>query len=239
MSAAGRRCGPGFFPPGYWAEVEPAAVRDELRRGFGRWGLPGSFRLDNGGPWGSSGDLPTDLGLWLLGLGVGLLFNPPCRPDMNGVVERSQGTGKRWAEPWDCATPAELQRHLDRMDPILRDEYPSAGGRSRLEAFPGLAHSGRSYTAASERRQWDLEPVLAHVAEYAVVRRVDRSGMVSLYNRTRYVGKAHGGQDIYVTLDPLRREWVFADAQGRQLRSQPAEELTAERILSLTVTHRR
>jgi hypothetical protein len=195
--------------------------------------------VDNGGPWGSSGDLPTDLALWLLGLEVELLFNPPCRPDKNGVVERSQGTGKRWAEPWECATPEELQQHLDEMDVILREQYPSIAGRSRREAFPGLAHSGRRYSPTWERRHWDLEKVLAHLAEYAVVRRVDRSGMVSLYNRTRYVGKVHRGKDLYVMLDPVQREWIFADSEGRQLRSQPAEEISRERIETLTVTHRR
>jgi hypothetical protein len=39
-------------------------------------------------PWGSSGDLPTDLACWLTGLGVGLLTNPPRRPQANGVIER-------------------------------------------------------------------------------------------------------------------------------------------------------
>jgi hypothetical protein len=210
-----------------------------LRQAFGRWGLPERFRLDNGGPWGSSGDLPTDLALWLIGLGIGLVFNPPARPEKNGVVERSQGTGKRWAEPWTCATPEELQRRLDEMDGVLREEYPSVAGQSRWEAFPGLAHSGRRYSPAGEGRLWDLAKVLAHLTEYAVVRRVDKSGMVSLYNRTRYVGKPHSGKDIYVLLDPVRREWIFADERGQQLRSQPAEEISRERIRSLTVTHRR
>jgi hypothetical protein len=223
----------------YWAEVEPAAVQDELRRAFGQWGLPLRFRVDNGTPWGSSGDLPTDLALWVLGLDVDLLFIPPCRPDKNGVIERSQGTGKRWAEPWKCATPAELQRHLEEMDVILREEYPSIAGQSRRKAFPGLAHSGRRYSVAGERRVWDLDRVLTRLAEYTAVRRVDRSGMVSLYNRTRYVGKLHRGKDIFVLLDPQRREWVFTDAGGRQLRCQPAEEISRERIVSLTVTHRR
>jgi hypothetical protein len=228
-----------FSPREYWAEVEPTAVQAELRQAFACWGLPERFRVDNGIPWGSSGDLPTDLALWLIGVGVGLLFNPPCRPDKNGVVERSQGTGKRWAEPWQCATAAELQQHVEQMDAILREEYPSIDGRSRRAAFPGLAHSGRRYSLSWERRQWDLDKVLAQLAEYAVVRRVDRSGMVSLYNRTRYVGKGHAGKDIYVLLDPQRREWLFTDGEGRQLRSQPAEEITRERILQLNVTHRR
>ncbi len=39
-----------------------------LRAAFARWGMPVHIRVDNGYPWGSTGDLPTELGLWLLGL---------------------------------------------------------------------------------------------------------------------------------------------------------------------------
>ena len=46
-------------------------------------------------------------------------------------------------------------------------------------------------------------------------------------------------QRASVMVDPERVEWVFADADGRQLRTQPAAELSAERIRSLTVTNRR
>src|SRR5271157_1101411 len=31
--------------------------------------MPARIRVDNGTPWGSAGDLPTDLALWLFGLG--------------------------------------------------------------------------------------------------------------------------------------------------------------------------
>src|ERR671934_175688 len=71
-------------------------VQPLLRQAFGRWGLPGGLRVDNGKPWGSWSDLPTALALWLLGLGIELHWNPPRQPQRNGVVERSQGTGKRW-----------------------------------------------------------------------------------------------------------------------------------------------
>jgi transposase InsO family protein len=66
-------------------------VQTVLRNTFKRWGRPLRFRVDNGVPWGSSGDLPPDLVLWLLGLGVETVTNPPRRPQDNGVVERSQG----------------------------------------------------------------------------------------------------------------------------------------------------
>jgi hypothetical protein len=206
MSAAGPSCGRPFSPQGRWLHVAPAAVQAELRRAFARWGLPATFRVDNGGPWGSSGDLPPELALWLVGLGVVMHWNDAQAPEQNGVVERSQGTGKRWAEPWQCATAAELQRRLHEMDAIQREAYPSIGGQSRAAAFPGLAHSGRRYSEAWERRHWDVQRVLAHLAGYAVVRRVDKNGDVSLYHRPHYVGCMHRGKDIYVMVDPVSRE---------------------------------
>jgi hypothetical protein len=210
-----------------------------LRRAFARWGRPGTIRVDNGGPWGSAGDLPTDLALWLIGLGVGVHWNDPHRPAQNGVVERSQGTGYRWAEPGRCDTPAELHRRLRAMDEIQRAAYPSVDGRPRTTAYPGLRHSGRGYTRGWERRHWSHRRALEHLAGYAVARRVDQNGDAWLYHRPHYVGSLHRGQQVHAMLDPVRVQWVFTDSQGRQLRVQPAEELSARRIRTLTVANRR
>lgn len=194
--------------------------------------------MDNGHPWGSKGDWPTDLALWLIGLDVEMLWNPPRRPQDNGVVERSQGTGKRWTEPAKCRTPQELQERADDMDQIQREEYPSVHGRSRWQAYPELAHRQRPYSQAWEKDHWDLELVLAHMADYSVSRRVDSKGQVSLYGRNHYVGKPYARQDVYVMFDPLDREWVFSNAQGTQLRRRTAQEITPERIKKLQVAHR-
>jgi hypothetical protein len=213
-------------------------VQVALRTAFYRWGRPQRLRVDNGTPWGSIGDWPTELALWLIGSGIGMIWNPPRSPQDNGVIERSQGTGKNWAEPQTCHDPAELQGRLDRMDRVQREAYPSVRGRSRCQAFPELRHSGRLYNKAWEDREWDLESVLAHMADYRVVRRVDSKGQVSLYNRNHYVGKHHRGVDIYVLLDPLACEWVFTGTDGTQLRRKAAEELNRERICNLNVLHR-
>src|SRR5258706_15885797 len=110
-----------------------------------------------------------------------MMGNPPRCPQANGVVEHSQGTGKRWAEPWTCRDADELQRRLEQQDGIQRERSPSIEGKSRMAAFPGLAHSGRAYQETDEEQQWRLEPVLSHLADYEVVRRVDGGGSVSLY----------------------------------------------------------
>jgi len=209
-----------------------------LRKLFARWGLPESLRIDNGMPWGSRGDLPTDLACWLAGLGVGLLINPPRRPQANGVIERYQGVGK-WGEPQSCRSAAELPRRMDELDRWQRDLYPTRDGRPRCEVYPGLKHSGRRYTPAREKAMWELRRAWAWVGAHLVRRLVDSQGKVSLSNRPYTVGLKWSGQEIWVGFDPECGEWMFQDEGGHEIRRQTAPELSAERILAPDVTNRR
>jgi hypothetical protein len=214
-------------------------VQERLRAAFARWGLPRRLRVDNGKPWGSWSDLPPALALWLIGLGIAVTWNDPRCPQQNGVVERSQGTAKRWAEPHACQAVAELQARLDADDVLQRERYPQAQGRSRWELFPGLAHTGRPYREADEARAWRLGRVRDHLAGYAVRRRVDRQGKVSVYNRNLYVGVVHGGQEAWVQFDPEQGQWLISDGAGRQLRALPAPEISAASIRSLQLAGRK
>ena len=223
------------FPIGRWAEVSPGAVQGQLRKAFTTWGRPQRVRVDNGPPWGSTGGWPTALALWLLGLGVDVSWNRPRRPKENAVIERTQGVSQRWVEPSTCANVAELQRRLDRMDRVQREQYPSIEGRSRREAFPRLVHSPRGYSLAWEKAHWSLGRVLECLAEYVLRRRVDRGGKVWLYDRGHWVGRAWAGEEVYVTIDPWTRQWVFQDASGEEIRRLPARELTREGIVGLSV----
>jgi hypothetical protein len=175
----------------------------------------------------------------LIGLGIAMIWNPPRRPQDNGVVERSQGTGKRWGEPHTCRDPEELEQRLKEADRIQREAYPSIKGRSRLEAFPELCQPTRLYSKTWERRCWNLQLVLEHLADYSVLRRVDRKGQVSLYNRNHYVGKQYAGQDVYVAFDPLDIEWLFTLAGGAQVRRKSATEISQKTVTKLEVSHRR
>jgi hypothetical protein len=227
------------FDQGNFASVGGWAIQSHLRRVFRRWGRPQRFRVDNGTPWGSCGDFPTDLALWLIGLEIGMIWNPPRQPQKNGKVERSQGVGQAWAEPWTCASARELQQRLREMDHIQREEYPHRDGQSRWSLFPELKHSGRIYDKTWEGRHWNMGLVLEHLAQYLVSRQVDAAGHVSIYNRNYYVGRHHQGKIVTIMLDPEARRWAVLDAEGRELRTHPAEELSRQRIVNLQVTHRR
>ena len=78
-SVAAECSGPTSSPQGHLNEVPPREVQQRLRRAFTRGGRPERLRIDNGAPWGSAGD-PTDLALWLIGLGVAMDWNPPRPP---------------------------------------------------------------------------------------------------------------------------------------------------------------
>jgi hypothetical protein len=195
--------------------------------------------VDNGSPWGSRGDLPTELVLWLAGLAVRVHAIRPRRPQDNGVVERSQGTAKRWGDPPSCHCAQELQAGLDEADRIQREVYPNRGGRSRLEVFPELKHSGRSYARADEPATWDLERARQCLAGYGVIRAVNGSGCVSVYNRSQYVGTAYRNSNVIVRYDPQKNSWLFYTTDGGLLNTQAASEISTEMICNMQVSLRR
>lgn len=213
-------------------------MQSSVRQAFSRWGRPRGLRVDNGSPWGSWSDLPTDFALWLIGLGIDMIWNPPAQPQDNGTVERSQGTGKRWAEPKSCSTLEELQVRLAALDQIQREDYPIQDGCSRMALYPQLRHSERVYTASWEKRNWSLERVFEHMAGYAVTRRVDKTGQIKLLNRNLYIGVLHAGQTVYVMFDPQLREWIIADEERRELRRKPADYVSRANIVNLKLMHR-
>jgi hypothetical protein len=206
-------------------------VQQALRAPFRHWGLPQWLRVDNGVPWGSFNDLPTRFALWVVGLGVQWHWNAPRCPQQNPKSERSQGTGKRWAEPGGCRSVAELQQRLDEADRLQREAYPTKSGSSRWELFPDLRHSGRPYTRAWEERAWDLRRVEEHLAEYVAVRRVSCGGHVGVYDQPRYVGRQYLGQYVQVQYDPQAHGWLISDAQGRELRRHSAPEISRDLLV--------
>ena len=183
--------------------------------------------------------MPTALALWLVGLGVNMTWNPPGEPRRNAVVERFQGVGQCWLEPRTCATAEELQKRADASDVIQRREYPAIGGLTRMEAFPGLAHSGRRYRRRDEKRQWDLDRVLQWLSGHAVRRRVSKDGKISVYDRNLWVGREWSGHQVWVRLDPEDKAWLIIDDKKSLLNRVPADELTAERIWALSVSRER
>ncbi len=215
---------------------------------FERWGLPGSVRVDNGWPWGTSSGLMPFLGLWLIGLGVEVIHNPARRPERNAKVERFHGLVEPWGEPGTCPNFETWQERLGWIAEVQRERYPSIDGKpngklgengkqTRLEAFPSLRTTARPYTSAEEPERWSLELVKAYLARGRWRRRVDKVGRIKLYDRPYSVGRAYKGQDVFVEFEPTTTAWVYRDRAGREIDREAAKEITVGPIVNLEVSH--
>lgn len=211
--------------------------------------------MDNGWPWGSSSGLVPNLALWLIGLGVAVIHNPPRRPEHNAKVERFHGLVEPWGEPSTCPDFAAWQAKLGLVVEIQRERYPSIvralgkGGRAsdgrasggkqtRLEAFPSLRTTTRPYRSAEEAERWSLGLVKAFLATGRWRRRVDKVGRIKLYDRPYSVGRPYKGQDVFVEFDPTQTAWVFRNKAGREIGRKTAKEIAVGSIVNLEVSHR-
>jgi hypothetical protein len=170
---------------------------------------------------------------------VAVIANPPRSPQSNGVVERGQGVGKQWCEPWTCASDLELQERLERMDRVQRELYPNRRGQPRLVAYPGLEHSGRPFDPDQEGSTWDLQKVWDLMGTHRVPRLVDRGGKVSVYNRPYSVGVVWTGRTVWVGFDPVEGKWTFQDEHGHEIRRREAPELSRESVCGMEVSNHR
>jgi hypothetical protein len=230
---------PSFPPQGHWEKVTPDAIRDMFRRVFSQWGLPQAVRVDNGYPWGTPRDLPTELALWLIGLGVAVIWNPPAEPWENPKVERCQGVADAWAEPHRCAGLESLSEHLAWACRVQREEYPSIRGASRVESYPELMKKSCSYNIHDEPGIWKLDRVDGWLSQRRWIRRVGSNGTISMYGHHRSLGRGYRGQEVGVRFDGATRYWVVADNAGKVLAQFLAWELSQQRILSLAVGRKR
>ena len=197
------------------------------------------MRVDNGKPWGSWSDLPPAPGV--------VADRPGGRRDLErpaaAATERRGGAvagdgqavggAARLRQPGGAAGPPGRRR------PAAAGAVSRRRGTQPLGAVPGSRAQRPPYREADEAGAWCLGRVRDHLAEWAVPRRVDSQGKVSIYNRNIYVGVLYAGRDVWVQFDPGHGEWLINDGGGQQLRARPAPEIDAESIRGLRLSGRK
>jgi transposase InsO family protein len=107
-------------------DEQAETVQQHLERTFRRYGLPAAFLVDNGVPWGTCSAVRwTKLRVWLLKLGVDVIYARPYHPQTKGKNERFHRTLK--AEVLSMRTfrtSSELQKAFDRWRHVYNNERP-------------------------------------------------------------------------------------------------------------------
>ena len=111
------------------ANQQRGTVQSHMETTFRRYGLPDAIFVDNGSPWGDASHRHwTGLRVWLLKLGVELIYSRPYHPQSRGKNERFHRTLKdevfalrRFGEL------ASVQRAFDAWREVYNFERPHQG----------------------------------------------------------------------------------------------------------------
>lgn len=125
-------------------------VQAHLETAFRRYGLPARMNFDNGAPWGSPSQpgQVTELGLWLIRLGIRVSHSRPYHPQTNGKEERFHRSlkaevlnGKSFEHLAHVQTAFDRWRRVynhERPHEALQMQTPISRYRPSPRAFPEI-----------------------------------------------------------------------------------------------------
>jgi len=166
-----------------------STVRSRLTGAFQLYGLPERMLMDNGAPWGSSGQSQhTRFTAWLIRLGVTVSHGRPHHPQTQGKDERFHRTlkleviGRRpvWRDNPEVQTAFDSWRpeyNFSRPHEALGLEPPASRYRPSPRPFPSKL------------------PPIEYDADFEV-RRVRGNGRIKLKGRHFFLGKAFAGDPV-------------------------------------------
>ncbi len=210
-----------FFPKKKICEVPLLEVQGALITIFKNWGIPGWIKVDNGRPFGDPNlELIPVLALWLIGLGIKVIWNRPATPQDNAVVERSQGVMARWTEYARCRDTTAFQSRLWREAEFHNFHFPirRKGNKTRIQLFPQLPHTGTDWNPAN----FKLCRVLAFIAGGQWERIVSSKGQIYCYGKRFSVGTHYKHQKVSIKLDPDKNQWNIFDPTGNFIKTHPS-----------------
>lgn len=233
---------PKLSPLFHINEVNKVDLRDFLIELFKQWGIPKKIRVDNGSPFGSPqlNTIPP-MALWLISLGIEMVWNRPGTPQDNAKVERLQGTTSRWAEYKDCLNLTHLQNKLDEACLIQREKYrvTRLSLKTRLEAFAELKKNSRRY---DDKNPIKLEKLYEFLSTVTFVRKVNRqSGVFTFFNRITFLSRKpelRTLRRIFIRFNTEQRQWMIFNDIGDQVAILEANYLNKEDVRNLTVCQR-
>ncbi len=198
-----------------------------LRLAFWYWGMPGQLRVDRDSIYfdnASQSPFPTQLHLFLLGLGIDLVIGPPHQPRYRAITERSHQTwdqqvlaGQRFAD-WEA-----LWQALETRRDFLNRQLPcrSTDNLPPLCAHPQAAVARRPYTPAQEPALFDVERIYTYLSQGQWFRKASNVAVVALGQQHYGLEQTWAKHEVQITFDPADRCLVFLDQDGQRTKRRP------------------
>jgi transposase InsO family protein len=180
-------------------------VQDVLARTFSTYGLPERILCDNGSPWGVTGNESqyalrsyTQLEVWLMKLGIGLIHGRAAHPQTQGKEERFHRT-----------LTAELLRyrlmrdmpHCQNQFDQWRHQYNCLRPHEAINMQPPISH----YQVSSR----PYPPIILppHYDSTDITRRTGEGGKIHFKGNHYRIGKAFIGE--WIAIRPTLLENIY------------------------------
>lgn len=162
-------------------------VQGHLQAVFARYGLPEAILCDNGPPWGAGlgwrawGPFYTGLAVWLIRLGIQVLYCRPNHPQGKGKNERFNGTLKSELLAYEQFSD-HSEAHTRMAD--WRERYNTVRPHQALD----MASPATRYKPSEMELPAELPPVEYEPGQ--PTRKVNSMGKISFKGQRFTVGKA-------------------------------------------------
>ena len=185
-----------------------------LRCAFVQYGLPKTITLDHDSAFfdnTSASPFPSHLHLWLVGLGINVVFIVKKPPLQHAQIERLHQTltaqtitGQTWN------SQSDLWHGLHQRRDFLNTVYPSRTllYQAPLEAFPEASYSDRPYRPEWEAKLLDLQRIYTFLAQGTWFRETSLHGEFWLGLRRYNAGTLSARTTQEVTFDPDALEFI-------------------------------
>lgn len=216
-------------------QVSPQQAKLAMERAFQTWGLPHRIRLDNGRPFANTVDrtLPTALVVWLVALGVEVIFNQVYSPQQNGTVECTQRISKAWANPKKCESADQLQKALNQVveDHLKVYRIRRKADQTRQQIYPELFQNDRLYRP----QQIDPNKAIQYLSQFEWARKVYSNGRINLFGHNLRIGKKYRHHRVAIRLESDSCQWLVFNHNGQVITSLGKFKPLLKDIADLTI----
>ena len=202
-----------------------------LRRAFLTYGLPLRLSLDHDTAFFDNttpSPFPTRLHLWLVALGIEVVFTGIRRPTDHAAIERTHQTMTNQAligQSWP--NQRTLWAGLDERRTVLNHWLPirALHQQAPLQAYPEAVFSGRAYRPEWEEELLDLDRVYQYLAQGRWFR-ANHRGAIHLGTYEYHFGYRYHRQTMEITFDPVQVAFVCQPEDATEPTVVPAQGLT-------------
>ena len=213
------------------------SYQNALRVAFCEFGMPNTIQTDHASVFyenkGKS-PFPTRFHLWLISLGIPLIFSRKSTPTDQGVVERAHQTiTGQVIKGASFDSILSLHSCCNKRRKLLNEILPCStiGGVAPLKAFPTARSSSRFYTPQTERQMVNLNRVFQFLAKGRWYRKAGKTKTVHLGGQWYYVKQAKRYSLLHIEFDTSEKLLVFRDVNEQLVDTQPIKGISPEILM--------